>query len=101
MKTYKEILGDMMSSFKDEVSIEDLHSGSAVDALLKGIEASMFGGHPPHEQGLRRTLSRLGIKSASELPSLAFGKALQIESLESTLKQATFDTGKLKLWKKP
>jgi hypothetical protein len=76
------------------------HINDATKYLLEHIERSMF--FPDDEHVARRNLQRflhtLGIKSAKI--SLEFGAPLQMESLEATLKQVTFDTKHLSLWKK-
>lgn len=91
---------DMVGSSLTTSKIEDLHAGSAMKALLEAIETDMyFGSCPPHERGLRKMLQKFGIKSAKWEGGLTYGMPLQMESLEATLKQVTFDDKKLKLWK--
>lgn len=62
--------------------------------LMKSFEVSMYGPTWTKEAwALKELLSKLGIKSARNA-GFAFGGALQIESLEVTLKNATFNFGK-------
>ncbi len=102
-KAYGDIMKEMVDQISVSTSVSDLNVGSAIDALSKAIEAGLYGGYPLHERELRRMLDKLGIKSA--LPNgggfrnLIGGAPLQMESLEATLKQASFDSSKLKLWK--
>ena len=100
MKSYKKIMDDMFASTIANTKVEDLSAGSAMKSLLEAIETDMFYGCPKHEVGVRRTLNKLGIKSAfaDRASGLSFGAPLQIESLETTLNRVTFDDTKLKLW---
>ena len=100
IKTRQELFADMRDSVLTTGKLEDIGAGSATKALLSAIEMDMFYGPLLHEIGLRKTLRKLGIKSAN-IDSLTFGAPLQMESLQATLSQVTFDNTKLKLWSKP
>lgn len=73
----------------------------ALKKLTKALESGIYG--RPYQDNVRNLLDKLGIKSAKQLGypsgSLLGGGVLQIEDLESTFKQVTFDSGKLRLWK--
>lgn len=71
----------------------------AVKDLMKSLEAGMYYGYPHQQHGLRTLLGKLKIKSAMTTSLYGVGGALQVEDLEATLEQVTFDDGKLKLWK--
>lgn len=73
---------------------------SMVDQLSKALEVDMFGGIPMHEQGVRKILGKLGVKSAKSGSSLFWGSPLQMESLEDILKPGiiTYDAKDLKPW---
>jgi hypothetical protein len=81
------------------------HINDATKYLLESLEESLYAGdyHPRPTRNLKKLLGKLGIKSAKEMPTvsaLTHGIALQMESLEATLKQVSFDTKHLSLWKK-
>lgn len=99
-KSYKQIMDSMLKDVIATTSVEDLATGSAIRELMKAMEMDMYSGWPKHERGVRELLGKLGVKSAREHgPGLFGGKALQIESLDSVLKQVTYDSGELKRWK--
>ena len=79
---------------------EDDHTLDATRYMLGELEKAMF--QPQYTKqawALRELLSKLGIKSAKN-NGLVYGGVLQVESLEATLKNVTFNSNHLKLWKK-
>lgn len=70
----------------------------AVKELTAALEAGLYGVAPTPQTKLMDLLAKLGIKAARRQP-LTVGGALQMESLEATLKRVAFDDTKLKLWK--
>jgi hypothetical protein len=76
---------------------------SGIEALIKTMEADMFyGPDARNKNNLKVFLGKLGIKSARDQATRDYlgGGPLQIESLEATLKNVTFDDKKIKLWGK-
>lgn len=80
--------------------MEPKETKKALDSLLKALEAGMY--DTPAEikvaNSLKSFLSKLGIKSAKV--DAFYGGALKIESIESILKNVTFDDTALKNWSK-
>ena len=82
---------------------KDDHGLDATRYMLEDLEKALYAGremvHAKQTWALRELLSKLGIKSAKN-SGLVYGGPLQMESLSATLKQVTFDSKHLKLWKK-
>ena len=70
-----------------------------IKKIQAALEAGMYG-ESPERRDLKNLLGKLGIKSARTVfGSLSNGVAFQMESLDATLKQVTFDDKHIKLWK--
>jgi hypothetical protein len=73
---------------------------TSIKELLKALEVGMYTHHPTPHKKLCGFLEKLGIKSAkAALPILTVGAALQMESLEATLRSITFEEDQIKFWK--
>ncbi len=92
IKSYSEILSEMVDSFSAKTDLQDLQPGSAIKGLMEALEAGMT----PRDRFFR-LLRQLGLKSPPDI--LGWGGPLQVEDLDITLKSVTFDEEKLKLWK--
>ena len=79
---------------------KDDHIQDATRYLCESLEKAMFSPqYTKQAWALRELLSKLGIKSAKN-NGLVYGGVLQMESLETTLKNVSFNSDHLKLWKK-
>lgn len=79
---------------------KDDHIQDATRYLCESLEKAMFAPeYTKQAWALRELLSKLGIKSARNA-GLVYGGPLQMESLSATLKQVTFNSNHLQLWKK-
>lgn len=73
----------------------------ALQKMVRELEEQLYIGEKTYaKRKLCNLLGKLGIKSARPHAGLQSGAPLQVESLDATLKQVTFDDTNLKLWKK-
>lgn len=82
---------------------DDDYKNSNRDAIRKLSEALEVGMYTPDEKrlvtyNLKLLLYKLGLKTPKNV--LDFGTALQVEGLDTVLRQVKFDVEELKKWKK-